>query len=1217
MLSLSWENKDGYLACGGSNKYLKMLRFEVQRDQTDDSARGIAAQLNLTTNQSLIGHSDNVFMVRWNRIHNKVATVDSTGSAIIWVWDPAKSMWVEDLVNKQKQYVKDLQWSPNGERITVVYVNRMVIMGSVDGDRLWGKELNFNMECVQWSPDSKLLLMIASETGQMHFYDANGGNFLFRISDFGSQMKFGDKTPFSKAEWYTIDAPIQQERQILQAYYGDEDAFRLALLHAPDKIILVRNERDKKPLTLSCSMRITCFKWNTAGTVLAISGSATTDEGEECAILTMYDCYGEHMRTLKIPGKKVISLSWEYSDIRLAMSVDTYIYIINCRPSYNYAFLKDSNSEGKGTLAYYKRSKHSSTDQSSIIFWDLQTGAINKKQVGRLLCMNSVDDRCLLVSKDFALVDATNTSHSEQQLATASKKKDFRDITVSICDSMGATIKSKQIEYEPKLGCITPNTVVLVNSDGYHVHLWNYQAYSSGKRSTTNLISDVIEAMKTKESVFHVDLLRIGNVAPQFTWPPQSTAETSGNPITAITAKNNCLLIARSDGTIHQLSCRDLFHIVDHIQFCSAGFPSVQYLQVNCDESLFSVTDITGVTRFANMNSLVVGSNAVESRDTRSKRSSFASSFPRTTGTNSKTEKELTTVQLKDSWNLIWARDDPFRLAVLEKTKLFVYKHGEPEEPLTSSGYLCDYSALTVTTALMDELQTLDQPHMDLIVEIDCAMLRQVKAHISNSRLQEAFALAEEKLHPKLWKLVGYSSINSFQLDIAMKSFVQSQDYPAIKFVQRLLSLEDKRKRQAEVYVWLTKFDEAEQIYLEMDRRDLALEMWMMLGRYDRALKIVGSSPSKLLLDQIKRELCSYYFERQQWDGAAKYFCTTPDFVQLCLIREDYDALERCADELPPSDKLLETIGDSFRSVGMCKQSCKSYLKLGKAQKALDACVFLREWGEARQLAAKFNLSAQGFIDEYARSLSDSGQHMALIELHFDAGNFERAADMIHDIAMQMWTMQKPTLSKRCFVLRALALDKLHKSTGTSTSSTNTTTVGGIINEAWREVKCIHYFLLAQSLYHRKLFVQALNAITKALKSAIITREQLFGTLALIAFRCMSIRHLSVAISQLVDEVETDSDYLMRKFDNDYLLPLYMQISAASKNTASETISSSSDIDPEDLKVCVSTGRIISETGGVILVDGKQSQLHRCDICNMMTSTPNEYHNCPVCHSPF
>ena len=51
-----------------------------------------------------------------------------------------------------------------------------VIVGSVDGNRIWGKELKGStLTGVEWSPDGKMLLF-SLRSGEIHMYD-NLGSF--------------------------------------------------------------------------------------------------------------------------------------------------------------------------------------------------------------------------------------------------------------------------------------------------------------------------------------------------------------------------------------------------------------------------------------------------------------------------------------------------------------------------------------------------------------------------------------------------------------------------------------------------------------------------------------------------------------------------------------------------------------------------------------------------------------------------------------------------------------------------------------------------------------------------------------------------------------------------------------------------------------------------------------------------------------------------------
>ena len=49
------------------------------------------------------------------------------------------------------------------------------------------------------------------------------------------------------------------------------------------------------------------------------------------------------------------------------------------------------------------------------------------------------------------------------------------------------------------------------------------------------------------------------------------------------------------------------------------------------------------------------------------------------------------------------------------------------------------------------------------------------------------------------------------------------EDYAGIQFVKRLKLLSDKVKQKAEVATYFQRFDEAESLYREIDRRDLGM----------------------------------------------------------------------------------------------------------------------------------------------------------------------------------------------------------------------------------------------------------------------------------------------------------------------------------------------------------------------------------------------------------
>ena len=84
--------------------------------------------------------------------------------------------------NRNKSIVTGMAWNGDGQKICIVYEDGAVIVGSVDGNRLWGRDIkNVQLSKVEWSPDSKIILF-ALANGEVHLYDSVG-SFLVKLID--------------------------------------------------------------------------------------------------------------------------------------------------------------------------------------------------------------------------------------------------------------------------------------------------------------------------------------------------------------------------------------------------------------------------------------------------------------------------------------------------------------------------------------------------------------------------------------------------------------------------------------------------------------------------------------------------------------------------------------------------------------------------------------------------------------------------------------------------------------------------------------------------------------------------------------------------------------------------------------------------------------------------------------------------------------------------
>lgn len=115
-----------------------------------------------------------VVVATWNENNRKLTTSDESGLIIVWMLH--KGMWFEEMINNRNEVgsncclqcsslsvqsvVRDMKWTADGQKICIAYEDGAVIVGSVDGNRLWGKQLKGRLKLVEWSPDARYILFV-------------------------------------------------------------------------------------------------------------------------------------------------------------------------------------------------------------------------------------------------------------------------------------------------------------------------------------------------------------------------------------------------------------------------------------------------------------------------------------------------------------------------------------------------------------------------------------------------------------------------------------------------------------------------------------------------------------------------------------------------------------------------------------------------------------------------------------------------------------------------------------------------------------------------------------------------------------------------------------------------------------------------------------------------------------------------------------------------
>ncbi len=60
-----------------------------------------------------------------------------------------------------------------------------------------------------------------------------------------------------------------------------------------------------------------------------------------------------------------------------------------------------------------------------------------------------------------------------------------------------------------------------------------------------------------------------------------------------------------------------------------------------------------------------------------------------------------------------------------------------------------------------------------------------------------------------------------------------------MEFLKRLKNMDDKQKQRAEIAAFYGRIDDAEAIYREIDRKDLALDLRRQLGDWSNVVELI------------------------------------------------------------------------------------------------------------------------------------------------------------------------------------------------------------------------------------------------------------------------------------------------------------------------------------------------------------------------------------------
>uniref|UniRef100_A0A7M5VC06 Anaphase-promoting complex subunit 4 WD40 domain-containing protein n=1 Tax=Clytia hemisphaerica TaxID=252671 RepID=A0A7M5VC06_9CNID len=510
----------------------------------DAKLKGLAAPSNLSMNQTLEGHSDTVKVITWNEKHHKLTTSDQKGLIIVWIL--YKGAWYEEMINdRNKSVVCDMKWNTEGQKICIAYEDGAIIMGSVDWNRIWGKELKgIKLSKVEWSPDSKIILF-GTNTGEVHIYD-NIGNSIGAVS---LPCLEGEVSGYNlvSVEWYNG-----------KSGYREENCPQLAIAYDIGRCQIMRHEFDDEPVLLNITMTIVSLKWSCKGDVLAIAGSQkTSSQDRDVNIVQFYNPFGQHLRTLKVPGKEMKAVSWEGSSLRISLAVDSFIYFANIRPDYKWGYFAN-------TLVYAFTKPERS--EWVVIFRDTKSNERYVKYVRNLISITAAAEHCVLVTR----ADDANMQH-----------------VLVLCNAIGTPLDSRYIGIEPCFMAMTAGYVVAASREAFYT--WNYK--STRKFNTSELTQTITRKRDGTEKLFHADDVPSG--AGEGIQDIKKALASTSDPVCAVCVSEKLVVLGRESGTIQCYSLPRLGLENKYVLNC----PPYQFT-MNSNSTKLAIIDISGILTF-------------------------------------------------------------------------------------------------------------------------------------------------------------------------------------------------------------------------------------------------------------------------------------------------------------------------------------------------------------------------------------------------------------------------------------------------------------------------------------------------------------------------------------------------------------------------------------------------------------------------------------------
>ena len=1113
-----------------------------------------------------IQHKSSVSLIAWNKIYNKITTVDTDGVLVVWqnrngIYD------IEMVNNRQESYIKDVKWSKNGEYICFIYEDGQIYTGLVNGNHDWYNCAEPGLNFVEFSPDNKKIL-IAKKKEKIYIFSITGQ----QIDEINLD------TPYNEYDIITIDwfcdyrmyykgnlfnsesillennnkSQISQSEEILisdNMNSNDYNKFskHLMLAFRNGIILFFNDENDKEPKMVKTELnQILGAQWEPKGTYFIVAGNFNDSkidnksENNTKSIALFYNLEGEIIKILVCPNK-IFSFSIGNSQT-IALESQKVIYTGFIKYNYKWTFF--CNTIVVGYLV--------GDNKYTVLYMDIDNNAKLSKIIYYLIGIISNDFFCVLLTEN-------NDEYN-----------------ILFTNNFGNLIESKKCPIKPLLFYM--NNECLVISDGNYIYVLKFRGNdinniknnkNSNDKSTssinnTNFGKNIYVNLKLdnklmKEYIFFIDDDKYdikNNDYDYNNFIENYNLKKTNNPIIALTLSLNYIFVYRgSISGVHQYDIASL-KLENKFKFSE----KIKKLGVSPFETYLWTIDQDDILRIHN----IKGQN------------------------NEKDNERIDEFSQKEVWEIEWVHkkedfdenfEDSLSFVTVERNKLYFYSNLKHE----SDPYLCiDYLAKyiddeAIAVKLEDLINNKNKSNINpnnYIKKYENKILAEFNNMMdTGKKLDEVYNYIKDNPNKKLWRRLSQKAMENLDFDTARKSMLQMNDFNGLEFLDQIKTVKDPELQKAEIAQYNSNYEEASKMFEKNNRSDLNLAMLMKLGKWEKVSDLMNKDKEKNQNDknketkeqQIKMAYNNYadeLFDKKEFDKAEENYNKSGNVKGLTncyFAKEEYDKAAKMLEIIPEEDEFLEEMGEKFLGLGMCHEAAVAFTKHGNIKRGIESYITCNKWEEAIDLSAKNDfLYMEQLVNKFSDQFRLSGKKLDLINLYKKANMSVEVHKYLCEIAQDMRRANVPPLIiKKIYVLAALELERYKNEINQQISEENVINekndnkdninnikkinyideavhreIDKIANNPWRGAEAYHYYLLCQKQLHQKKYKESCKtAMRLKFYEDILGVEIIYKLIALCSYMNKCYKFFADALIILSNDKNIDKN-LRLKFKN-------------------------------------------------------------------------------------